>query len=62
MSFDDIGSLLLRAGFTLRRGGGSHHLFKKPGYDPINLQSQGGKAKPDQVRQIRDILEDQTIL
>jgi predicted RNA binding protein YcfA (HicA-like mRNA interferase family) len=61
LSFDKVCSLLIRPGFTLRQARGSHHFFKKPGCDPINLQNQNGKAKPYQIRQIREILKDQTI-
>jgi len=36
---------------------GSHHVFRKVGVDEkINLQKDGAKAKPYQVRQVRDIL------
>lgn len=36
---------------------GSHHLFDREGIvEIVNLQSQGGHAKPYQVRQIRRLI------
>ena len=36
---------------------GSHHLFRKTGVEEmINLQKDGNKAKPYQVRQVRTVL------
>ena len=36
---------------------GSHHLFSKEGVPEIvNLQTQGGQAKPYQVRQVRRLI------
>jgi len=55
-AFDDLRNLLTRLGFE-ERTRGSHHLFRKPGIDEkINLQRDGNKAKPYQVRQVRTIL------
>jgi HicA toxin of bacterial toxin-antitoxin, len=57
--FDDLRNLLLRLGFS-ERVKGDHHIFTKPGVREIlNLQPrQGGKAKPYQVKQVRDVLQD----
>lgn len=56
IAFDDLRNLLTRLGFE-ERTRGSHHLFRKPGIDEkINLQRDGNKAKPYQVRQVRTIL------
>lgn len=55
ISFRDLLSLLGSLGFeeTIR---GSHHLFRKKGTgEKINLQRDGNKAKPYQVRQVREI-------
>ena len=39
------------------RVSGSHHIFTCPGVmERINLQRDGNKAKPYQVRQVRKIL------
>ena len=36
---------------------GDHHIFTKDGVDEIiNLQPKGGKAKPYQVKQIRNVI------
>ena len=51
--FDDLCNLLLRCGFEMRTGG-SHHIFRKDGVqEKVNLQKDGNKAKPYQVRQVR---------
>ena len=56
VSFNDLCSLLERLGFV-RRTRGSHQVFRKPGVlELINLQEDGSKAKPYQVRQVRDII------
>ena len=54
--FKDLISLLNKFGFTIRVKG-SHHIFYKEGIDEIlNLQAYNGKAKPYQVKQVREIL------
>ena len=54
--FDDLCRLLIRMGFEFRVSG-SHHVFRKAGVlDRPNLQRAGNKAKPYQVRQVRDII------
>jgi predicted RNA binding protein YcfA (HicA-like mRNA interferase family) len=56
LRFSDIRNLLLALGFE-ERVRGSHHLFRKDGVDEkINIQRDGDKAKPYQVRQIRSVL------
>jgi len=56
IDFDDLCALLAHLGFTLRVRG-SHHVFSKPGIsERINLQRDGAKAKPYQVRQVRGII------
>ena len=54
--FNDLCQLMHRLGFD-ERIRGSHHIFRKQGIEErINLQSDGNKAKPYQVRQVRGIL------
>lgn len=54
--FDDLRASLKYLGFK-ERIRGSHHLFSKAEIDLlINLQRDGGKAKPYQVRQVRNIV------
>ncbi len=56
VAFDDLCNLLLHFGFELRTRG-SHHLFRKAGIvEKINLQRDGNKAKPYQVRQVRNVV------
>jgi hypothetical protein len=56
IAFDDLCKLLAHFGFTPRVRG-SHHLFSKLGIiEKINLQRDGAKAKPYQVRQVRDVI------
>ena len=45
-------------GFHLSRVSGSHHIFAQEGVrELVNLQDEGGKAKPYQVRQLLDLVE-----
>ena len=54
--FDDLCNLLQGIGFDMRIRG-SHHLFRKEGIEEkINLQQEGSKAKPYQVRQVRFVI------
>jgi hypothetical protein len=54
--FDDLCWLLHRFGFEERIRGG-HHIFRRQGVEEkINLQREGNKAKPYQVRQVRSII------
>ena len=54
--FDELCHLLQAKGFRMRVSG-SHHIFTKSGVmERINLQREGSKAKPYQIRQVRKIL------
>jgi len=57
VDFEGIRKLMRTLGFT-ERIRGSHHIFVKDGVEEIlNLQPRaGGKAKPYQVKQIRQII------
>ena len=56
IAFDDLGQLLRRLGFE-ERIRSSHHVFRKESVEEkINLQREGSKAKPYQVRQVRGII------
>ncbi len=56
VDFDDLVFLLENLEFE-KRIKGSHHVFSKDGMaEIINLQPSGSKAKPYQVRQVRNIL------
>ena len=54
--FDDLCDLLKSFGFEVRISG-SHHIFRKEGVvEKINLQWAGNKAKPYQVKQVRNVI------
>lgn len=56
VEFSDLCQLLVRLGFEERLKG-SHHIFTRDGIKEIlNLQPKGSKAKPYQVKQVRNIL------
>ena len=55
--FDGLCGLLKRKGFAVRIRG-SHHLYQRVGFAPVNLQPAGAMAKPYQVRQVRRVLQD----
>jgi len=56
LRFDELCHLLQAKGFRMRVSGG-HHIFTRPGViERINIQREGAKAKPYQVRQVRRIL------
>ncbi len=56
ISFNDICNLLTHFSFEMRVSG-SHHIFRKTGIEEkINLQKDGNKAKPYQVKQVRQML------
>lgn len=60
--FEEILHLLQAKGFRMRISG-SHHIFTRPGIlERINLQREGSKAKPYQVRQVRKILAEYRLL
>ena len=45
-------------GFRLVRVNGSHHIFSHPNMrELINIQNKKGKAKPYQIRQFLDLIE-----
>jgi len=54
--FNDLSKLLMYLGFEMRIKG-SHHIFRKENIrELVNIQKDGNKAKPYQIRQIRSIL------
>ena len=56
VSFDALCVLLKRLGFV-ERIKGDHHIFTKDGVEEIlNIQPKGGKGKPYQVKQVRDVI------
>ncbi len=56
IEFSDLVKIVETLGFSYRIKG-SHHIFYKDGVDEIiNLQPDGSKAKPYQVKQVRTII------
>ena len=54
--FADLQTVLDRLGFQCRRRG-DHFIYTKDGVEEIsNLQPVGNKAKPYQVKQVRNII------
>lgn len=55
---NELVSILERLGFEERKTGSSHRIFSAKGVEGIlNLQkTKDGKAKPYQVKQVRDFL------
>jgi predicted RNA binding protein YcfA (HicA-like mRNA interferase family) len=59
ISFGDLQRLLGKLGFRLDRVSGSHHIYVHPKVTrPMNIQSMGKDAKPYQVRQLRDMIDE----
>jgi hypothetical protein len=56
--FGDMVALVEAFGFRLARVGGSHHIFERAGVaELVNLQNRKGNAKPYQVRQFLELVE-----
>ena len=56
INFEDLRQLLNNIGFD-KRIRGSHHIFTKNDVmEIINLQPKGSKAKPYQVKQVRNFI------
>lgn len=56
VSFSEVSLLLESLGFSVRIKG-DHHIFTKAGIvEIVNLQPKGAKAKPYQVKQVRNII------
>ena len=56
IQFEDLCSLLKHLGFDVRIKG-SHHMFRKEAViEKFNLQREGNRAKPYQVKQVRNVI------
>lgn len=56
ITFNDLCALLQHLGFDMRIKG-SHHIFRKQGVEEkVNLQRDNNKAKPYQVKQVRNVI------
>jgi len=56
IAFSDLITLLKTLGFCERIKGDHHILWREGVVEIVNLQPKGAKAKPYQVKQIRNIL------
>ena len=55
-AFVDLCYILERAGFQSRSGKGSHRIYyKEEVVEIVNVQPRNGKAKPYQVKQVREL-------
>ncbi len=58
VKFDDLVNLAEGFGFRSVRGKGSHRMLMHPDLDAmLNLQPDGREAKPYQIRQMLDLVE-----
>ena len=56
IAFEDLRFLVKKLGFA-ERIRGDHHIYTMAGVEEIlNLQPNGAKAKPFQVKQVRDVI------
>ena len=56
IAFNDLCALLQNLGFEMRIRG-SHHIFRRQGVEEkVNLQRDNNKAKPYQVKQVRNVI------
>jgi len=56
IAFEDLRFLVKKLGFA-ERIRGDHHIYTMTGVEEIlNLQPNGAKAKPYQVKQVRDVI------
>ena len=56
LGFVDLRNLLASLGFTERIKGSHHIFFRKDLIEILNLQPKSGKAKPYQVKQVRNLI------
>jgi predicted RNA binding protein YcfA (HicA-like mRNA interferase family) len=55
--FAKVKKMLEDAGYRLNRVHGSHHIFTKPGTQPLSIPVHRKKVKPFYVRQVEKIVE-----
>jgi predicted RNA binding protein YcfA (HicA-like mRNA interferase family) len=54
--FAEVRRMLERAGYTLVRVFGSHHMFEKAGQELLSISVHRGKVKSFYVRQVKKIV------
>lgn len=58
LRFDELCSLAVCNGWVFQRQSGSHRIYMHPSGSMMNFQPRNGKAKPTQVKQLLDAIED----
>lgn len=59
LRFEDLCALAECYGWVFQRQCGSHHIYMHPGIGLLmNFQPRNGKAKPTQVKQLLDAIEE----
>lgn len=57
--FTEVCQLAECYGFTFARGDGSHRVYKRDGWPKVmNFQDDNGKAKPYQVKQLLNAIDE----
>ena len=51
-SFEDLARLLEALGYEVRAAGSSHHVFRKPGFQPISVP----RAKPMKLNYVQAVI------
>ncbi len=54
--FQEVEKLLVAGGYELKRIRGSHHIFAKPGRQPLSIPVHRGKVKYGYVGRFKSIL------
>jgi predicted RNA binding protein YcfA (HicA-like mRNA interferase family) len=63
LRFGDMQTLVKAFGFALIRVRGSHHIYARPDIpEQVNIQNRKGKAKPYQVRQFLELVEQHNLI
>ncbi|MCX5964068.1 MAG: type II toxin-antitoxin system HicA family toxin [Cyanobacteria bacterium] len=58
IAFNDMVAIVEAFGFNLSRVNGSHHIFENTAIgEQLNLQNKKGKAKPYQIKQFLQLVE-----
>lgn len=58
LAFRELVALVEAFGFELARVSGSHHIFEHPEIpELVNLQNRKGKARPYQIKQCLELVE-----
>lgn len=56
ISFSDLYNILVALGFSVRIKGDHHIFMRQDVAEIINIQPNGNKAKPYQVKQVRNLI------